>query len=81
MAGMKRDPFQAVPIVVVACLLLTAAYLGSFYALLEPRPMVVSAGTVYPRYTIGGKVSEIVFSPAYELYLVWDRYLAPQGEE
>jgi len=78
---MERKRFEAAPIVVVVCLLLTAAYLGSFYALLEPRPMVTSAGTIYPRYKIGGGVSEMIFAPAYELLLVWDRYLAPQGEE
>jgi hypothetical protein len=68
MGGMKPTA-----VVIAVALLIPAIYFGSFYALLEPPPFVGGAGTIYPRYRIGGQVSEAVYSPAYELYLSVDR--------
>jgi hypothetical protein len=71
MGGMERKSSAVAPIAVAVAvaLLLPAIYFGSFYALLEPPPFVGGAGTIYPRYRIGGETSEVIFAPAYELYL------------
>ena len=80
MGGMDRKSSPSAALVVAAFLLVTATYFCSFYALLEPRPFVSGAGTIYPKYKIGGEVSRVVYAPAYKLYLFVDRvwYL---GEE
>lgn len=42
-------------------------YLGAFWALLSPRPLL-GGTTYYPRYRIGGEIGVSFFYPAYEAY-------------